>query len=78
MPDLNLIERTIVRREAVNYFKALFSHWSTYATAIAALVGFMTPSLNAYIAAHPHSTAGVLLSAALFAYHASAPKDAQK
>jgi hypothetical protein len=73
--NLNVFERIILRREAMKYFQSLFSHWSTYAGVFGAIIAFLTPSINAYIAAHPNATAGVLLAAVLAAYHASAPKD---
>jgi len=72
---LNWIQRTILRKEAMNYFKQLFTHWSTYASAIAVVITFLQPSLVAFMAAHPKSVAGVLVTAALAAYHATAPKD---
>lgn len=61
----------------MKYFQSLFSHWSTYAGAVGAVIVFLQPSLNAYTASHPHATAAVLIGAALAAYHATAPKDKQ-
>lgn len=60
----------------MKYFQSLFSHWSTYAVPLGAVITFLQPSLNAYITAYPHATAAVLIGAALAAFHATSPKDA--
>lgn len=61
----------------MSYFKSMFSHWSTYAGALGVLITFLTPSLNAYVAGHPKSVAGVLVAAVIAAYHAQAPNQPQ-
>jgi hypothetical protein len=72
MSDLNLIERTILRREAMSFFK---KYWPTITAAVGTLIPFLLPSLLAYVQAHPHTTVGVLLAAFIAAYHSTAPKD---
>ena len=59
----------------MKYLNAMLTHWSTYAGLVGGVVSFLTPSINAYVAAHPHAVAGVLLGAVVTAYHMSAPKD---
>ena len=58
----------------MNYVKKYLPHAG--ATVTAALV-FLLPALDAYVSAHPKTTVGVLLSAVIAAYHATAPKDQQ-
>jgi len=59
----------------MKYFTTLFSHWTSYASLLSLVISFETPSINAYIGAHPHTVFAILLGAALAAYHATAPKD---
>lgn len=75
MPDLNPIERLILRREAMKFLKA---HWPTIMAALGGVLPFLMPSLLAYVQAHPHTTVGVLLGAVILAYNSTAPKDAGK
>lgn len=59
----------------MKYFQALLTHWSSYAGALGIVLTFLLPSLNVYVAAHPHSTAAILIAAIIAAYHLTAPKD---
>ncbi len=68
---MNFLERAILRREAMNWLKA---HWPAVSSAVGFAIPFLIPSFNAYIAAHPHTTEGVLLSALVAAYYANSPK----
>ena len=53
----------------------LKKYYVTHATLITALVYFLMPSLQNYVAAHPNTAVGSLMAAVLYAFHASAPKD---
>lgn len=53
----------------------LKKYWPTITAIGGGIVPFMIPSLNAYVAAHPHTAIGVLMAAVIAAYHATAPKD---
>lgn len=68
----------------MKYFQRILSHPTTYVAALLSLVGFLTPSIKAWLAvpAHANSTIGVLVAAGIAALHAmppgtSAPKDQQ-
>ena len=74
MEDLNLIERMILRREAMNFFK---KYWPTIAAGLGTAIPFLMPSLLTYVSAHPHTAVGVLLAAFVAAYHSTAPKNQQ-
>lgn len=53
----------------------LKKYWPTMAAAGGAAIPFLMPSLLAYVAAHPHTTVGVLLGCVIAAYHSTAPQD---
>jgi hypothetical protein len=72
MSDLNPIERVILRKEVMNLLK---KYWPTISAALGGVITFALPSVTAYIAAHPKSAVGVLLSCIVAAYHSTAPKD---
>lgn len=52
----------------MNWLKA---HWPTVVSAVGFAIPFLLPSLNAYVAAHPHSAVGVLLSALVAAWYSN-------
>jgi uncharacterized membrane protein len=70
-PDLNLIQRIILRREAMN---ALKKYWPTISAVAGGAVAFLLPSITTYVTLHPKSTVGVLLGCVIAAYHSTAPK----
>ncbi len=72
MTDLNLIERIILRREAMSFLK---KYWPTIVAALGGVIPFLMPSILAYVQAHPHTTVGVLLACVIAAYHATAPQN---
>ena len=72
MNDLNLFERMILRREAMQFLK---KYWPTIAATLGGVIPFLMPSILAYVQTHPHTAVGVLLAAVVAAYHATAPKD---
>lgn len=51
----------------------LKKYWPHIASVAAFALPFLIPSFNAYIAANPHTTEAVLLSAILAAYHSIPP-----
>lgn len=73
--DLNLLQRIILRREFMNWLKL---HWPSIAAFGGAVIPFLLPSLLTYVAAHPHTTIGVLLGCVVAAYNSTAPKDAKR
>ena len=68
--DLNPIERTILRREAMKQFA---KYLPSLGVAGLAALHFLLPSLQAFAAANPKSVVGVLLAAVIAAYHAPSP-----
>jgi len=68
--DLNLIERTILRREAMKQFA---KYLPTLGAAGLGVLHFLLPSLAAYTAANPKTVVGVLLAGLIAAYHAPSP-----
>ena len=59
--------------------KWIKAHWPTVVSVAGFAIPFLLPSLNAYIAAHPHSAEGVLLSALVAAWYSNQnkPKETQ-
>lgn len=53
----------------------LKKYWPTITAALGGVIPFLMPSILEYVKLHPHTTVGVLLAAAVAAYHATAPKD---
>lgn len=72
--DLNLIERTILRREVMGYLK---KYWPHLSAAALAGVHFLLPSLSAYTGAHPKTVVGVLLGCIIAAYESMPPRAQQ-
>lgn len=68
---MNWLERKILKEETMKWLKA---HWPMVGSTIAAILPFLIPSLQAYIAANPKSTVAVLFSAVIAAYYANSPK----
>ena len=56
----------------MNFLK---KYWPTISAVAGGAITFLLPSITAYIAAHPKSSAGVLLACVIAAYHSTAPKD---
>ena len=73
MSDLNFIERAFLRRKEMNWLK---QHWPAVVSAVGWAIPFLLPSLNAYIAAHPHSAEGVLLGGLVAAWYSNQTKPA--
>jgi hypothetical protein len=53
----------------------LKKYWPTIASIAGATITFLLPSLQAFVASHPKTAAGVLIGCIIAAYHSSAPKD---
>ncbi len=56
----------------MQFFK---KYWPTITATLGAVIPFLMPSILEYVKVHPHTTVGVLLAAAVAAYHSTAPKD---
>lgn len=67
---MNFIARAVLRKETMNWLKA---HWPAISGVVAVVLPFELPSINAYIAAHPHTTLGVLLAAVVAMYYKQSP-----
>lgn len=70
--DLNWLERTLLRRAAMNWLR---KHWGNIVAIAGPAIAFLEPSLKAYLAEHPHTALGVLIGVLLALYNARAPKD---
>lgn len=68
--DLNPIERTILRREAMKQF---VKYLPTLGATGLAVLHFLLPSLQAFVSANPKTVVGVLLAAVIAAYHSPSP-----
>jgi hypothetical protein len=72
MSNLSWMQRTILQEETMQFLKK-------YGPSILPLVGgaitFLIPSMQAFIAANPKSTAAVLLGCIIAAHNMTAPKD---
>jgi hypothetical protein len=69
-PQLNLIERIILRREAMKQFA---KYLPTLGALGLGVVHFLLPSLQAYGAQHEKTLVGVLIAALIAAYHLPSP-----
>lgn len=59
----------------MKYFQRLLSHPTTYVAALVAAIGFLTPSIQEWlkVPSHANSIMGLLVTAAIAAYHAMPP-----
>lgn len=49
-------------------------HWVSVAGVLGIAIPFLKPSIDAFIAANPHSTLAVLLAAIVSAYYVNSPR----
>ena len=68
---MNVIERAILRRYAMNWLKA---HWPAITALMGGALTVIIPGLQAIAAANPKTTVGVLCSAIIAAYYAESPR----
>lgn len=59
----------------MQFLKKYLKYWPTISALLGGLVTFLTPSMQAYIAANPKTATSILLALIIMAYHATAPKD---
>ena len=53
----------------------LRKYWITHAALVSAVIYYAVPVMQAYVNAHPKTSAGLALAAIITAFHSSAPKD---
>lgn len=70
--DLNIVQRVILRKEAMNFLK---KYWPTISAVAGTAITFLLPSIQAEVVKHPKSAVGVLLGCVVAAFHSTAPSD---
>lgn len=72
---MNYFDKLIIKKEIVYMINWMKIHWPHVAAAGLAVLGFLVPAINAWIAAHPGTSLGSFLGLVIAAYNMTAPKD---
>lgn len=70
---MNFAEKIIVKKEVVYMINYLKKAWPSIVPALAVVVSFLSPSVQAYASAHPASSGTLLLIWGVIVHHLPSP-----
>lgn len=72
---MNYFDKLIIRKEAIYMLNWLKVHGPHVAAVVFTILGFLIPSLQAAVSAHPGTSIATAAGIAIAAYNMTAPKD---